>query len=179
MNQMNVAGMNPGPGGPVGGVPMINNGSAAPRNEPQSQEALITQLNTCIYDYFLKRGHHDCARALLQDESIKLNTDPNAKTSPGNRRDGDVNGVESDATMTDSKDGDKMKIPDDLPRPNVPNDSQQSFLFDWFSLFWDIFWAQRKKGLTNEARQYVQHTQVGLVHGPSLFDDPLIQLLLS
>jgi hypothetical protein len=163
MNQMNVTGMNPGAGGPVGGVPMMNNGSTAPRNDGNVNnipETMINNLNTYIYDYFLKRGYHECARALVKDESIKLNTEPPTKTSPGHRRE-DMNGVEGDAMMTDSKDGDKMKIPDDLPRPNLASESQQSsFLLDWFSLFWDFFWAQRKKGNSNDVRQYLQHTQV-------------------
>lgn len=161
MNQMNV-GMNPGAGGPVGGVPMINNGSTASRNDGtmNNPEIMINNLNTYIYDYFLKRGYHDCARALLQDENIKLNTDNNPKTSPGNRRDGDVNGMDPDAMMTDGKDGDKIKIPDDLPRPNIPNESPSSFLLDWFSLFWEFFWAQRKKGNSTDIRQYLQHNQV-------------------
>ncbi|KAJ5698215.1 Transcriptional activator somA [Penicillium macrosclerotiorum] len=163
MNQMNVAGMNPGVGGPVGGVPMMNNGSMAPRNDGNmnmnNPEIMINNLNTYIYDYFLKRGYHECARALVQDESIKLNTDA-GKTSPGSRRDGDVNGIDGDAMMTDGKDGEKIKIPDDLPRPSLPNESlQSSFLLDWFSLFWDFFWAQRKKGNSNDVRQYLQHNQ--------------------
>ncbi|KAF9883113.1 hypothetical protein FE257_004092 [Aspergillus nanangensis] len=163
MNQMGVPGMNPGPGGPVGGVPMMNNGSAAPRNDGNVNhlpENIIGCLNTYIYDYFLKRGYHDCARALVKDESIKLNTEPAIKTSPGHRREGEVNGVDGDAMMTDGKDGEKMKIPDDLPRPSLASDGQQSsFLLDWFSLFWEFFWAQRKKGNSNDVRQYIQHTQ--------------------
>jgi hypothetical protein len=161
MNQMNV-GMNPGAGGPVGGVPMMNNGSTASRNDGamNNPDIMINNLNTYIYDYFLKRGYHDCARALVQDESIKLNTDNNPKSSPGNRRDGDVNGMDPDAMMTDGKDGEKIKIPDDLPRPNLPNESASSFLLDWFCLFWEFFWAQRKKGNSNDIRQYLQHTQV-------------------
>ncbi|KAJ9353267.1 hypothetical protein DTO280E4_7456 [Paecilomyces variotii] len=162
MNQMNVGGMNPGAGGPVGGIPMINSASTAPRDGAMHnvQETMINHLNTYIYDYFLKRGYHDCARALVQDESIKLNTEGPTKTSPGHRRDGDANGVDGDTMMGDSKDGEKIKIPDDLPRPNLPSDSQQSsFLLDWFSLFWDIFWAQRKRGNSNDAKQYLQHTQ--------------------
>ncbi|KAJ5757083.1 uncharacterized protein N7511_007265 [Penicillium nucicola] len=160
MNQMNV-GMNPGAGGPVGGVPMINNGSSASRNDGtmNNPDIMINNLNTYIYDYFLKRGYHDCARALVQDESIKLNTDNNPKTSPGNRRDGDMNGLDPDAMMTDGKDGEKIKIPDDLPRPSLPSESPSSFLLDWFSLFWDFFWAQRKKGNSNDVRQYLQHNQ--------------------
>lgn len=163
MNQMNMPGMNPGAGGPVGGVPMINNGSTAPRNDgnvTNIPENMINNLNTYIYDYFLKRGYHDCARALVQDDSVKLNTEPAIKTSPGNRRDGDINGVEGDAMMTDGKDGDKLKVPDDLPRPSLPHESHSSFLLDWFSLFWDFFWAQRNKGNRNDVRQYLHHTQV-------------------
>ncbi|KAB8067504.1 hypothetical protein BDV29DRAFT_88459 [Aspergillus leporis] len=163
MNQMNVAGMNPGAGGPVGGVPMINNGSTALRNDGNVNnipETMVNNLNTYIYDYLLKRGHHECARAFVKDESIKLNTEPPLKSSPGHRRDGEVNGVDGDTMMTDGKDGDKLKIPDDLPRPNLPSEGQQtSFLLDWFSLFWDFFWAQRKKGNSNDVRQYLQHTQ--------------------
>ncbi|KAI9372028.1 hypothetical protein BJX61DRAFT_543106 [Aspergillus egyptiacus] len=162
MNQMNVVGMNPGAGGPVGGVPMVNNGSMAPRNDGNMNipEMMINNLNTYIYDYFLKRGYHDCARALVKDESVKLNTEPPIKTSPGQRREGEVNGIEGDVMMTDGKDGDKMKIPDDLPRPNLSSEGQQtSFLLDWFSLFWEFFWSQRKKGNSTDVRQYLQHTQ--------------------
>jgi hypothetical protein len=164
MNPMNV-GMNTGVGGPVGGIPMMNNGSTAPRNDGgmnmNNPEIMINNLNTYIYDYFLKRGYHDCARALVQDESIKINTDNGTKTSPGSRPGGDVNGVDGDPMMTDGKDGEKIKIPDDLPRPSLPNESlQSSFLLDWFSLFWDFFWAQRKRGNSNDVRQYLQHTQV-------------------
>lgn len=164
MNQINMAGMNSGVGGPVGGVPMMNNGSAPPRNDGNINaipETMIVNLNTYIYDYFLKRGYHDCARALVKDESIKLNTEPPIKTSPGHRRDADANGIEGDGMMTDGKDGEKIKVPDDLPRPNLASESQQSaFLLDWFSLFWDFFWAQRKKGNSNDVKNYLQHTQV-------------------
>ncbi|KAG2419818.1 hypothetical protein HFD88_004614 [Aspergillus terreus] len=163
MNQMNVAGMNPGAGGPVGAVPMINNGSTAPRNDSNVNnlpDGMINYLNTYIYDYFLKRGYHDSARALIKDESIKISTEPPIKTSPGHRRDGDMNGVDGDAMMTDGKDGEPVKIPDDLPRPSLPSESpQSSFLLDWFSLFWEFFWAQRRKGNNNDVKQYLQHTQ--------------------
>ena len=162
MNQLNIAAMNPGAIPPGAGVPMINNGSAAPRGDGTMNnisEAMVNNLNTHIYDYFLKRGYFECARALVRDESIKLNTD--VKASPSQRRDGDMNGVEGDAMMTDGKDGDKLNIPDDLPRPNLASESQQSsFLLDWFSLFWDFFWAQRKRGNSNDAKQYLAHTQV-------------------
>ena len=161
MNQMNVAGMNPGAGGPVGGIPMMNNGSSAPRSEPSLQDNMVVRLNTYIYDYFLKRGYYDCARALIQDDSIPINTSPASKPAPGHRRDGDVNGVDADGMLADSKEDIKSRIPDDLPRPNLNDHPQQtSFLFDWFNLFWDIFWAQRKRGKSDDVQQYLQHTQV-------------------
>lgn len=156
MNQMNIAGMNVMPGGPVGGgMPMMNANSSAPRSDPPaSQEVLFAQLNTYIYDYFLKRGQFDIARAIAQNDSVKLNTE---KPSPGNRREGEVNGAD-DASANDKDE--KMKLPDDLPRPSVPMNSSQSFLFDWFSLFWDVFLAHRKKGGSPQVQQYLQQTQV-------------------
>ncbi|KMU87812.1 OefA [Coccidioides immitis H538.4] len=83
-----------------------------------------------------------------------------AAPSKSGHRDGEVNGVDPNAMVTDSNDDAKPKIPDDLPRPNLNGDMQQtSFLFDWFNLFWDVFWAQRKKGKSTDAMQYLQHTQ--------------------
>lgn len=170
MNQMNVAGMNPGAGGPVGGIPMMNNGSTAPRSDPNGQNLQgdnVMQLNTYIYDYFLKRGYHECARALIQDESFTMSTSPASKSTPSHRRDGEMNGVDGDAMATDSKDDvNKPRIPDDFPRPNIPpgpggGDVQQTpFLLDWFNLFWDIFLAQRKRSKNPDAMHYVQQTQV-------------------
>ncbi|EEP77257.1 OefA protein [Uncinocarpus reesii 1704] len=162
MNQMNMQGMHPAAGGPVGGIPMMNTGSSAPRSDPNNPNVspdhnMVVQLNTYIYDYFLKRGYIDCARALVKDSNVPMNT---AAPSKFNHRDGEVNGVDLDAMATDSNDDMKAKVPDDLPRPNLNGDMQQtSFLFDWFNLFWDVFWAQRRKGKSPEAMQYLQHTQ--------------------
>ncbi|KAF5016581.1 hypothetical protein F66182_11695, partial [Fusarium sp. NRRL 66182] len=111
------------------------------------------QLNTFIYDYFLKRGQFDVARMLLNDDNIKLDTD-DAKSSPNH-----MNGVDGDTSMGDTKD-DKIRIPDDFPRPRVPMDSGNSFLYEWFSLFWDIFAAQRKRPPMNQmAQAYVNSSQ--------------------
>lgn len=164
INMAGMAGMNAMPGGPVGGVPMMNSGSAAPRNEPPvNQDGLHMQLNTYIYDYFLKRGQFDIAKMLLTDESIKLDTDHDPKTSPN------MNGADGDTSMTDGKD-EKIKIPDGFPRPRVPIDNGNSFLFEWFSLFWDIFAAQRKRGTSNPmTQQFVQHSQVCSFYGQVYF----------
>ncbi|KAF3390978.1 Transcriptional activator somA [Talaromyces pinophilus] len=158
MNSINIAGMagmNAMPGGPVGGVPMMNTQSVS-REPNMTQESVYMQLNTCIYDYFLKRGQFDVARMLLNDENIKLDTD-DVKSSPNH-----MNGVDGDTSMGDTKD-EKIRIPDDFPRPRVPMDSGNSFLYEWFSLFWDIFAAQRKRPPMNQMTQAYVNSSQGLM----------------
>lgn len=163
---MNMAGINPAAGGPVGGgmMMMMNNGNHPPAaSGSNSHSDLKRRLDTYIYDYFLKNGHHEHARALYHDESIKLNTHPHTKSSPSRRRDGEMNGIDADAMDTDSKD-EANKIPDDLPKPDVPDNNTQSlgFLYDWFGLFLDIYGASRNKKPddTSTAAAYLQQTQV-------------------
>jgi hypothetical protein len=162
---MNMAGMNPAAGGPVGGgmIMMMNNGNHPPAASSSSHSDLKRRLDTYIYDYFLKNGHHEHARALLRDESIKLNTHPHTKASPSRRRDNEMNGIDENAMDTDSKD-DVNKIPDDLPKPDVPDNAQSGFLYAWFGLFFDIYGASRNKKPddSSTAAQYLQQTQVGL-----------------
>lgn len=161
--RMNMAGMNPASGGPVGGgmIMMMNNGNDPPAASSSSHSDLKRRLDTYIYDYFLKNGHHEHARALYRDESIKLNTHPHTKPSPSRRRDGEMNGTDENAMDTDSKD-DINKIPDDLPKPHVPDNAQSGFLYDWFGLFFDIYGASRSKRPddSSTAAQYLQQTQV-------------------
>ncbi len=161
---MNVAGMNPATGGPVGGgmIMMMNNGNPPHGASSSSHSDLKRRLDTYIYDYFLKNGHHEHARALHRDESIKLNTQPHTKPSPSRRRDAEMNGIDDNAMDTDSKD-DANKIPDDLPKPDVPDNAQSGFLYDWFGLFFDIYGASRNKKPddSSTASQYLQQTQVG------------------
>ncbi|TVY62892.1 Transcriptional activator somA [Lachnellula suecica] len=152
MNNVNMAGMN-NMGGPVGGgMPMMNNGATAggirppmPANADQR-----AQLNTYIYEYFLRNHMYDCARSLLTSEQ-PINV---LKESPGSRRN------EGDDADGDSKDDIDSKRPDDLPLPNVPKDAPEScFLYEWWCLFWDMFNAQRGKGDGRAVMQYVTHTQ--------------------
>lgn len=153
---MNMAAMNPAAGGPVGGAMGMMNNAATPNNHAEPNESLKIQLNTYIYDYFLKHGFHDCARALLKEDRIILNTAPNAKQSPGRQ----VNGID-DSMDTDSKED----YPSDLPRPKVPDSPPgSSFLFDWYCIFSEMFVAQRQKGKPgqlNVTRQYLAQTEVG------------------
>lgn len=152
-------------------VMLVNNGNhppAASSSGSNSQSDLKRRLDTYIYDYFLKNGHHQHARALFRDESIKLYTDPSTKASPSRRRDGEMNGIDENAMDTDSKD-DVNKIPDDLPKPHVVDNAQCGFLYDWFGLFFDIYGASRNKKADDSttAAQYLQQTQVCSLFAPS------------
>ena len=140
--------MNPMAGGPVGGgMPMMNNGAGRGPPLQANMADQRAQLNTYIYEYFLKNNMYDCARSLIGSEQ-PINVH---KNSPGQ------NGDEGDG---DSK-GDDLKRPDDLPLPNLPTDSQDScFLYEWWCLFWDMFNAQRGKGERQAVMSYVNHTQV-------------------
>jgi hypothetical protein len=164
-------------GGPVGGgMMMMNNGAPATPSNSDSIDIMKQRLNTYIYDYFLNFGYHEHARALARDDKFDISTKQPMKSSPGGRRkDGDINGVDENAMDTDSKD-DLTLIPDDLPRPHVPNECPGSaFLFDWFCLFNDIFRASaqraKKPGQRDgtPAQTYLDQTQVSFMQFHTLF----------
>lgn len=173
MNNVNVANMN-AMAGAVGGAPMpmaMNNANGPMAAAQQAAQRIDNtgnnrvMLNTYIYDYFLREGLFDCARALLtSDQPPNVN-----KGSPGSRRDenGNVlgNGVGDDAMDTDSKEDIDSKRPSDLPLPILSAQSETCFLYEWFCLFWDMLMSQRKMGSGNnppnaQVSQYIQHAQV-------------------
>ncbi|KAI0873761.1 hypothetical protein GGS24DRAFT_490487 [Hypoxylon argillaceum] len=158
MNNINMANM-PMAGGPVGGGPMtmMGNNALAAGQVQRPPENNRANLNTYIYDYFLRERMFDCARAMLNSEQAL-----NVHKSPRRDENGNAigNGIGDDPMDTDSKDGLDSKRPSDLPAPNVPNGSDSCFLYEWFCLFWDILSAQRNKGGVNpQVSQYVNHTQ--------------------
>jgi hypothetical protein len=167
MATMNMAGVNPammGAGGPVGGGMMMNNGSPAQLQQGQTSgnDLLKIQLNTHIYEYFLKLGCYDIARQLNSDDKFTFRKAPSLKQSPGRRKDGEVNGVDPDAMDTDLKDD----YPDDIPRPAGDGNasSGMGFLFEWFSIFSDLYIAQSRSGKVpggNPAANYIAQHQVG------------------
>jgi hypothetical protein len=162
MNSVNMANMTAMGGGPVGGgMPMMNNGMpGGPRAAPVNDNQQRSQLNTYIYEYFLRNEMYECARAIIQSEQ-PINV---LKNSPGRRRDVNgnlLNGEDAEGLDGDNKDDLDSKRPDDLPAPNLPKECPEScFLYEWWCLFWDMFNAQRGKGDNRNIIQYVQHTQV-------------------
>ncbi|KAI2640210.1 hypothetical protein GGS21DRAFT_548387 [Xylaria nigripes] len=158
MNNVNMANM-PMAGGPVGAGPMamMGNNTMAAGQVQRPPENNRANLNTYIYDYFIREGMYDCARAMLNSEQAL-----NVHKTP--RRDDNGNaigtGLGDDPMDTDSKDDTDPKRPSDLPAPNVPNGSDSCFLYEWFCLFWDMLSAQRNKGgVSPHVTQYVAHTQ--------------------
>ncbi|KAK5950554.1 hypothetical protein OHC33_008497 [Knufia fluminis] len=150
--------MNPAAGGPVGGgMMMMNNGSPAVNAGMNSSDPMRMSLNTYIYDYLLKNGHFEIARSITRDDKFEFQQGP--KTSPGRRKDGEINGDGGDGMDMDQKDD----VPDELPRPRGWEGSQgNGFLFEWFSIFSDLFAAHRGGGKQNgsvnpAAAQYLLH----------------------
>ena len=161
MNHMNMNGLNVANG--VGGsMPMMHNGTnGASRTGSEHDRELDykMKLNTYIYDYFIKQEQFDCARHLLKS-SLNLHT--TSKASPSRR----PNGIDGGSMDVDSKDDVDTKIPPDLPHPDLGDVNEgNSFLLEWFSLFWDMFFAARKdsKKSSIHAMQYMQHTQVNIL----------------
>ena len=154
---MNNHAMNGMPTANAGGMPMMNNGlnGTAPKTD-ERENSYKLRLNTYIYDYYLKNEQWDLARALRDCPTFPIDT---AKSSPGRR----ANGVDDGSMDKDIKEEVDSKRPADLP-PAKHSDAfeNSSFLLEWFSLFWDMFWAQKgnKERTGQQALQYMIHTQV-------------------
>jgi hypothetical protein len=167
MNNVSMANMGPMGGGPVGApMPMMNNGAMPPQNGPKRMQVTPdtrSRLNTYIYDYFNRSGMWDCARALLNSDSlVSVKKEPG---TGGRDENGGLlgNGLGSDDMDTDSKDDIDSKRPEDLPPAAVPQSHPEScFLFEWFCIFWEIMQsqnAQAGKSVVQPINQYVQHAQ--------------------
>lgn len=136
---------------------VMNNGGVGTPSSNASQDNMKMNLNTYIYEYFLKLGHYELARELHKNDKFEFHIDTDIKQSPGRKSGGLMNG---DAMDMDGN----SNIPDDLPRPGLQSDALgMGFLFDWFCLFNDMFHAQRQKNTDpSMARQYINQTQVGI-----------------
>ncbi|MCJ1468620.1 hypothetical protein MMC07_007249 [Pseudocyphellaria aurata] len=141
--------MNPA-NGSFGGMGLMNNvtnGATSRASSDQEENDFEARLNTYIYDFFVRSENYDCARTLLRS---------GVAMEPQVRRREDMNG--DDSMHTDSKDDLDSKRPDDLPA--APFHSENSFLLDWFSCFWDFYFARSKNTkASQQAMQYLQHTQ--------------------
>lgn len=134
-------------GGPVNGTPVM---AAMPQPGPATIDPR-NQLNTYIYDYFLRNNHNRLARAMVECD-MKMSTSPPQKPSPSSK----ANGI--DAMDDDSAAG--------LPNPLLPKNqmADNSFLLDWWVQFWDIYQATKdRSGMPSKGAQYIAHTRVSPV----------------
>ena len=135
--QMNMAGM---AGGPVGGGPQMQPMNAGTPTNFMPHEAIMTKLNTAIYDYLLRAEHYGVAREFIKATNIETK---DAKQSP-NQRPGMPNGLDDD----DNYDSNAfINKPDDLPLGNVIIGGP--FLQDWWCQFWELFHTHRSRGGPN------------------------------
>ena len=162
MNHVQMNGINPG-----GPMAMTNGANgAAPRNAGEPEPDMKTKLNTHIYDYLLKNEQWDVARALLKSSMALTTTKSGAPRRP--------NGMD-DSSMEDSKDDLDSKKPADLPLPDQVGSSanDNSFLLDWFSVFWDIFLAPRNRAQGKPsnpfAMQFMEQTRVRFALDPLIW----------
>lgn len=128
--------------GPVDGTPIMGN-MAHPKRIPTDPRE---QLNTYIYDYFLRNKHYQAARAMLDSPEMKMSTGQPHKPSPNTRPNG----------------ADSMNQDDDFPAPQLPANqmADNSFLLDWWVQFWDIYQATKARGGgPSKGAQYIQHTR--------------------
>lgn len=140
--------------GTFGGMGLMNNvtnGATSRASSDQEENDFEARLNTYIYDFFVRCENYECARSLLRS---------GVAMEPRVQRREEMNGND-DAMHTDSKDDLDSKRPEDLPAGPY-NNTDNSFLLDWFSCFWDFYFARIKNNKASQhAIQYLQHTQVG------------------
>lgn len=127
---------------------------------PQENYNKRTQLNTYIYEYFLRNGMFQCAQSIL-----KADSDVNVQRhSPGSARNNKGSRLKKDVCNETTDTGLDSIHSNLLPAPNVPNLSADScFLYEWFCLFWAMFNAQKNEDGRIEACQYACHIQVPLL----------------
>lgn len=104
-------------------------------------------LPTFIYDYFIKKGKPDLARAIYEGD-LGVKVKPRGKASPPGR---EVNGIDDPASM-DAK--------DQLPQADIVEQlPDASFLQEWWWAFWDL-WNASKKGGSGPSAHYIRLAEV-------------------
>ncbi|KAJ6264376.1 Transcriptional activator [Drechslerella dactyloides] len=152
-----------------GGMPGMPQGQPNPgmSNGSSSKGVERNLLNTYIYDYFIRHDMFDSARAILQEAEVSTEPGTSVRRGSPSRRsqkhdpDGNmINGMDDPMDSDRKDDGEGSERGADLPLPKVPQDSSGgSFLYDWWSLFWDIFGARTGKSVSGPAITYVNQVQ--------------------
>jgi hypothetical protein len=101
-----------------------------------------TRLNTYIYEYFLKAGAYQCARALVSNKELSLDL-----VDPEKQKRTEALGrlLEKEQQFAERELSTQHSSTETLQRPNLPTVVPGgSFLEEWWLLFWDMFIKQRR-----------------------------------
>lgn len=143
--QMNMGTM----GGPVGGQQLMNAGTPGPTVPTD----YVAKLNTYIYDYFIRSEKYDLARQLA--EQMTVHTKKNSEQEMRQ-----PNGMD-DGMDVDKKDAMESRPSEMLVPDSVPYHGGSPFLQDWFTQFWEMYWAHRKQPLRPINAAYMANQLVG------------------
>jgi hypothetical protein len=145
------------------------------------------QLNSYIYDHLLKNGFYNAARGLLSETALLLVQGHRGDESSDQDGDGssllprraatNLKRSQSGMDHPNSSPNDKMngKSPgsndnsprsqnSDLPPADVPLKSQNGFLKEWWSVFWDIYAARSGRPASFHASAYLDAQVNQLYH---------------
>jgi len=109
----------------------------------QNQRNVIKQresslFNSYVYDFLKRSGAHETARTYLREgENLKIKND-GANSINGGGNSGSDNNVGGP-----------------LPDADVPVQAPEGFLYEWWTVFWDIYSVKLNRQGTMEAQRYV------------------------
>lgn len=131
-----------------GGIPMMDSDASGGNIGPSMQlsEYQRQQLNTYIYEYFIRNRMFDCAQSLLNSEKhlSAIEESPRRRQANGN---GMRNGTPNHGDSDNSKGDMNSETSGGLSVTSTTQESpESSFLYEWWCLFWDMFTAQRGRG---------------------------------
>ncbi|CAG8612950.1 12265_t:CDS:10, partial [Acaulospora morrowiae] len=128
----------------------------ASQNQPQQNQQLPAQsqvesnqrndmqpklFNAYVYDFLKRSGARETARVYLKEADIQgfiKNDNTNLINGGGN------SGSDNDA---------------DLPNVEVPIKAPEGFLYEWWTVFWDIYSAKLNRPGSENARRYIEQQQ--------------------
>ncbi|RIB21603.1 hypothetical protein C2G38_2034257 [Gigaspora rosea] len=105
-------------------------------------------LNAYVYDFLKRSGAIETAKAYLREGDFQSVV----------KNDGTTNSI--NGTGGSSSDNDNTSLPD----VDVPVQAPEGFLYEWWTVFWDIYSAKLNRPGTADAQRYVvdQNMQNGL-----------------
>ncbi|CAG8825204.1 12332_t:CDS:2, partial [Gigaspora rosea] len=101
-------------------------------------------LNAYVYDFLKRSGAIETAKAYLREGDFQSVV----------KNDGTTNSI--NGTGGSSSDNDNTSLPD----VDVPVQAPEGFLYEWWTVFWDIYSAKLNRPGTADAQRYVVDQQM-------------------